>query len=625
MSAILGSIIDDQGRRRSSRVIRKKNTEADVDDPMLTNSKTSDDSNTANTARAATARVAATARAATARTTTARTTTARAATTGKAATTARVATARTTTTARAATARAATAKTSDIDKTFSVVLYNQDQEIDKRIPLKRRRSLDIVDDSKPENMMIRNHRSFTTSPIYNRVSSLSLSNSTVKPNEILKLRLNIHEYLKSINDIEFYLNIKKLLANIEYKAKGIVCLSNNTRIVIDGKIKNNFKFAIKIAKNIVRESVKEIYLLEKMIHYVRQGYHNLPIIYSSFEKKTGDEIIPVIEKTLYDKSVLQGIKEFLKSGNYNVYVNELAKGDLKSFFDLYDELGSDITQTMLLNAVAQIIMSIASLHNIGISHNDTHYGNFLYHKIKPGGYIKYTIKDKTYYVENLGYLWVIWDFGISTQLTGPYAYFSDYEMLSLFLRKDENKYNMHFYAKKQINDKIKNGKGKKNEKEFLEVRRFHGNLNFKYRKIPDAIVKLTKKIYEMSIDKRTKILPDIPIDYGDMLFTTKDKMLQDELRELTRSNQRISNDQDQNVLEAEFLTDHIIDLLPVIIEESKMSRPVSDEDILFHVNLQLEPIVRINMKTEDGRDRTDYLKTIDKYEGQKIIFPEMFM
>jgi hypothetical protein len=46
-------------------------------------------------------------------------------------------------------------------------------------------------------------------------------------------------------------------------------------------------------------------------------------------------------------------------------------------------------------------------------HNDCHSGNFLFHKIKPGGYFHYNIYGIDYYLENKGYLWVIWDFGFT--------------------------------------------------------------------------------------------------------------------------------------------------------------------------------------------------------------------
>ena len=44
---------------------------------------------------------------------------------------------------------------------------------------------------------------------------------------------------------------------------------------------------------------------------------------------------------------------------------------------------------------------------------DSHSGNFLFRKIKKGGYYHYNIYGKDYYVENLGYVWEIQDFGFS--------------------------------------------------------------------------------------------------------------------------------------------------------------------------------------------------------------------
>jgi hypothetical protein len=49
---------------------------------------------------------------------------------------------------------------------------------------------------------------------------------------------------------------------------------------------------------------------------------------------------------------------------------------------------------------------------INAFHNDAHAGNFLYHKIKSDGYFHYNIYGKDYYLKNIGFLWVIWDFGL---------------------------------------------------------------------------------------------------------------------------------------------------------------------------------------------------------------------
>jgi hypothetical protein len=87
-------------------------------------------------------------------------------------------------------------------------------------------------------------------------------------------------------------------------------------------------------------------------------------------------------------------------------MNELANGDAEMF--VYQNYNN---AKKINNAITQILISIYSFHCEGYLHNDSHWGNFLYHKIKPGGYIKYIINGKELYLENIGYLWVIWDFG----------------------------------------------------------------------------------------------------------------------------------------------------------------------------------------------------------------------
>jgi predicted unusual protein kinase regulating ubiquinone biosynthesis (AarF/ABC1/UbiB family) len=95
-------------------------------------------------------------------------------------------------------------------------------------------------------------------------------------------------------------------------------------------------------------------------------------------------------------------------------LNELANGDLKTFIPL-NYLNNDL----LINTIQQIYISILSFHKkTGFIHFDAHWGNFLYHKIKPGGYFHYYIKDlnKNFYIENKGYLWIIWDYGFAKKI-----------------------------------------------------------------------------------------------------------------------------------------------------------------------------------------------------------------
>lgn len=99
----------------------------------------------------------------------------------------------------------------------------------------------------------------------------------------------------------------------------------------------------------------------------------------------------------------------IKQSNYFMMICELASGNLKQFLYEYEH-----EPTLILNAFQQVLMTILAFHHFtgGYFHSDCHYKNFLYHKIKPGGYFHYNIYGKDIYIENKGYIFVIWDFGL---------------------------------------------------------------------------------------------------------------------------------------------------------------------------------------------------------------------
>lgn len=103
------------------------------------------------------------------------------------------------------------------------------------------------------------------------------------------------------------------------------------------------------------------------------------------------------------------IPELIKKKNYYIIVNELINGNFKQFLDL------NLSYEYILNAFQQILISILSFHYFtkGIYHSDCHYKNFLFVKIKSGGYFHYKIFGNNYYIKNMGYLWLIWDFGLA--------------------------------------------------------------------------------------------------------------------------------------------------------------------------------------------------------------------
>ena len=191
---------------------------------------------------------------------------------------------------------------------------------------------------------------------------------------------------------------------------GIVFLSHfKSNIKYGNKFDKLNKFAVKIT-NQSKDNKNEIKFLNKLTKLVIDfKCPHFPISYgylrcnNNYVKSNNSDDYSIISK-LHNKKNL-----FPKLVNENksllIQINELASGDLSS--NLISGLNKDI-----LNTFTQVLISIMFFHHYTLSnHNDTHPGNFLYHKIKPGGYFHYNIYDIDYYLENKGYLWVIWDFG----------------------------------------------------------------------------------------------------------------------------------------------------------------------------------------------------------------------
>ena len=194
-------------------------------------------------------------------------------------------------------------------------------------------------------------------------------------------------------------------------AFGIAFLSHfKSNIKYGTKFDKLNKFAVKIT-NQGKENKKEVKVLEDLTKLVIDfKCPHFPISYGSLrcnnsrvKSNNPDEHSIVKDK----HKVKQLFPELInKNKSLLIQLNELASGDLR--YNLLNNISKD-----KLNIITQILLSIMFFHNYTKSnHCDTHSGNFLYHKIKPGGYLHYNIYGKDYYLENQGYLWVIWDFGL---------------------------------------------------------------------------------------------------------------------------------------------------------------------------------------------------------------------
>jgi hypothetical protein len=105
--------------------------------------------------------------------------------------------------------------------------------------------------------------------------------------------------------------------------------------------------------------------------------------------------------------------DFLKNythENPHLFVfNELANDDLKNWAKQERSIHEWIS------CFLQIFFGLYTLqYYCGIIHNDLHWANILVFNVEKGGCWVYEINEKKYYIENLGYLFVLWDFGMSS-------------------------------------------------------------------------------------------------------------------------------------------------------------------------------------------------------------------
>ncbi len=109
------------------------------------------------------------------------------------------------------------------------------------------------------------------------------------------------------------------------------------------------------------------------------------------------------------------VPSLIKDEEYFVSMQELAHGDIVS---LCNDARFLENEALVLNVACQCLLSIATFHKMGLVHNDTHWGNLLYHIMEDNkGYYHYVINGKNYYLKNCGYNVMLCDFGLATTYT----------------------------------------------------------------------------------------------------------------------------------------------------------------------------------------------------------------
>ena len=244
-------------------------------------------------------------------------------------------------------------------------------------------------------------------------------------NFLKKVKLNKNTCLNSNDNEKTYLLGKSILLGKQIGSKskyGVVYKCKN----LNPEIKGIPIFTIKVQLN-TNALNREVKILSQLSRFgLKYKIPNLPILYKVIKCPINSEL--KLFETVNKKTIKNG---------YTMIINELASGDLYTF--LTKKYLYQLTEELWRNLYEQLFMSLAILHSFGISHNDAHGGNFLYHKIKKGGCFHYKINGKDYYIKNLGFLWTTWDYGKISQLKNKGFYIYDYMLVNLITRKNNYK------------------------------------------------------------------------------------------------------------------------------------------------------------------------------------------
>jgi len=108
------------------------------------------------------------------------------------------------------------------------------------------------------------------------------------------------------------------------------------------------------------------------------------------------------------------IKLLDKKGDLIFILTELTEGNLDSFINKIILKNLQETKTLFLNTLAQIFLAIIFFHNkVNAIHADVHAKNFQYFKTSGDGYYHYNLFGTDYYLKDMGYLWVLCNFGMA--------------------------------------------------------------------------------------------------------------------------------------------------------------------------------------------------------------------
>lgn len=249
----------------------------------------------------------------------------------------------------------------------------------------------------------------------NILGNLQLEDIYLNRRQRINLASNLKKALKIVKDIEEgkqckeelirYINFKKYLSTGSFGEVSIgnLMVRNNLNIY------NKFDFAIKMAY-LPRQMnpYAEIHIARLLNDLVFKGIaQNLSIMVDSFNCNSCQ--FKILKKS--------------KNAKCNFTINEIANGDLESW------LKTKPSVPELQSCLFQIMAGVHAFQHYFLLHNnDIKAPNILFYNVNPGGFWKYTIYGRDFYVSNHGKLFVVNDFGVASIYAPKYELSSKKEI-----------------------------------------------------------------------------------------------------------------------------------------------------------------------------------------------------
>lgn len=141
-------------------------------------------------------------------------------------------------------------------------------------------------------------------------------------------------------------------------------------------------------------------------------------LFFSSDAFTNASLIEIISQTLTNQLIIQRICPHFSLNYYWDYdqptktINNF--GEYANGGDFYTWAKGEHSSEVWFNALFQIMVGLYAMKTyFNMIHADFHTRNILVHRVAPGGYWKYTIGGKKYYVPNLGYVFLLHDLGFA--------------------------------------------------------------------------------------------------------------------------------------------------------------------------------------------------------------------